>query len=95
MICLGIVGRDLDPAQRKSVLVPAIGRLLKDPFAHSRVAAISALRDVGKGVLTPREYASKVLPLVTPLLLDPAQSVREIAFQLVRRIVDDLEVRCD
>lgn len=94
MICLGIVGKELDSAQRKSVLVPAIGRLLRDPFAHSRVAAITALRDVGPGVLTPREYASKVLPLVSPLLLDPAQSVREIAFKLVRTIVNDLEVRC-
>ena len=70
---------------RQKQLLPAINRALKDPFVPCRLAALKTTLKA-KEFFEPRAIASRVLPVVTPHLLDASRDVRREAFTLV----DDL-----
>jgi SCY1-like protein 1 len=70
---------------RQKMLLPAFVRAMKDPFTPCRLAALrSTLK--AKEFFDPSGLATKVLPTVTPQLLDPSSEVRLEAFAAV----DDL-----
>lgn len=75
----------LTDMSRQKLLLPAYIRAMNDSFTPCRLAALkSTLKS--KEFFDPKGIASKVLPAVTPQLLDPAAEVRREAFQ----VVDDL-----
>lgn len=70
---------------RQKMLLPAFCRAMKDPFTDCRLSALqSALK--AKQFFDPMGIASKVMPAITPLLLDASPEVRREAFMTV----DDL-----
>ena len=92
VICLGKIADLLSPAARKKVLIPAFTRALRDPFPHARAAGLRALNaSHSKAQAEPDTLAAKVLPVICPLLVDPAPEVRGVAFQTLRSIVGSIE----
>ena len=77
-ICLGKIAKDLGTSSRSKVLIAAFTRSLRDPFVHARNAALMSLGATAEH-FTDEDCAAKILPVVSPLLLDKEKLVRDSA----------------
>jgi SCY1-like protein 1 len=75
----------LTEVTRHKILLPAFVRAMKDPFTPCRLAALRSTIKA-KTFFDPMGIASRVMPAITPQLLDPSAEVRREAFTAV----DDL-----
>jgi SCY1-like protein 1 len=75
----------LTETTRQKMLLPAFERAMKDPFTPCRLAALKSTLKA-KEFFDPMGIASRVLPAITPQLLDPSSEVRREALIAV----DDL-----
>lgn len=89
-VCLGKIAPHLHPQVRQRVLVSAFIRAMRDPFPPARVAGILALAATQQYFLL-NEVASRVLPALCPLTVDPEKSVRDPAFKTIRGFLGKLE----
>ena len=79
MICLGKIARNLGAGTRQKVLIAAFTRSLRDPFVHSRSAALQALAAT-VDLFSEEDGAAKVLPAICPSLVDKEKcAVRPLA----------------
>ncbi|CUS13445.1 unnamed protein product [Tuber aestivum] len=74
-ICLGKIARNLGPNTRQKVLTAAFTRALRDPFVHARNAALLALAATAD-VFDENDCAARLLPAITPSLVDKEKLVR-------------------
>lgn len=77
-ILIGKIAPHLNKSSRSTVLATAFGKALKDPFIHSRIAAILALNSSIE-YFTPEIISNKILTVIAPSLLDKSSKVREEA----------------
>jgi SCY1-like protein 1 len=90
VIFIAKISPHLSSVSREKMLLPAYARAMKDPFAPCRLSALqSTLKS--KELFSILDLATKVLPSVTPLTLDPVVDVRREAFQVVHNILKDLQ----
>lgn len=85
-ILLGRLSPQLNATTRKSVLIPAFSRSLKDPFVHARVAGLMAFMATSEGEgasYSIEDLAKSVLPAVVVLLVDSEKLVRDQAIKAV------------
>jgi SCY1-like protein 1 len=85
VLVFGKLAPHLTEASRQKMLLPAFIRAMRDPFVPCRLAALKSMLKA-KEFFDPQGIASKLLPAVTPQLLDSAKDVRREAFT----VVDDL-----
>ncbi|KAI3630247.1 hypothetical protein MIR68_011682 [Amoeboaphelidium protococcarum] len=90
VICLGKICKFMSEQTRKKLLIQSFCRSLKDPFVPARTAALSALTATAE-YYTAADQASKIMPVVVPLLVDSAKSVRDASFKLIRVYLGKLE----
>jgi SCY1-like protein 1 len=84
----------LSESSQQKLLLPAFIRAMKDPFSPCRMAALnSALKS--KDSFKIQELATKVMPAVTPLLLDPMEDVRKEAYSVVDTLLVTLRAESD
>jgi len=79
---------------RHKLLLPAIVRAMKDPFYPCRLAALQSLSKT-KEHFDPNGLASKVVPVIAPMLLDPVQEVRIEAFKVLDIALIELRLESD
>lgn len=89
-VCLGKIACHLHPQTRQKVLIVAFARAMRDPFHPSRMAAVLAL-SATQGYFTLRDCASKVLPALCALTMDPEKTVRDHAFKAIKGFLGKLE----
>ena len=89
-ICLGKIASHIDAPTREKVLIPACCRALKDPFPPGRAAGLMSLTATQQHH-KPLDVATKILPNVAPVVLDPERDVRETALACLRVYVQRLE----
>ena len=77
-ICMGKIAQHMESQERDRVLIPAFCRALQDRFPPGRNAGLLSLSATEQFV-RPADAATKVIPHVAPLMLDPEKSVRETA----------------
>lgn len=77
-ICIGKISGFLNKSSRPTVLATAFGKAMKDPFIHSRLAAIMAISNCIE-YFTPEVICTKILSVIAPSLLDKSSKVREEA----------------
>jgi len=77
-ICLGKIAEYLNYSSRASVLATAFSKAMKDPFIHSRLAAIMAISSC-INYFTPEVISTKILSVIAPSLLDKSSKVRNEA----------------
>jgi SCY1-like protein 1 len=78
----------------QKMLLPAYARAMKDPFLPCRLAGVQSTLKT-KELFTMNDIATKVLPCVMPLLLDPAPNVRQEAFHVVNDFLISLKQESD
>lgn len=74
---------------RSQLLMQALPRALKDNFHHARIAAMRALLAC-EASMDPMGLATKVMPLLAPMLVDPVREVRQVALRGVDKLRDRL-----
>jgi len=67
---------------------------MKDPFSPCRLSALKSTMK-SQSLFTKQDLATKVMPSVMPLLLDPMMDVRQEAFRVVRELLEDLQQESD
>ncbi|KAK0568925.1 Nuclear aminoacylation-dependent tRNA export pathway component [Tilletia horrida] len=77
-VLLGRLSEKLSLNTRRSVLIPAFSRSLKDAFVHARMAGLMALMATADS-FEPKDLALQVLPAICPALVDKEKIVREQA----------------
>ena len=94
VIFIAKIAPSLSEISREKMLLPAYARAMKDVFTPCRM---SALQSLGKSqeLFSRSDLACKVLPAITPLLMDPITDVRKAAFQVVNNLLRILEVESD
>lgn len=73
-ICLGKIGCYIDSSHRQRILISAFTRSLKDPFPPARMAGILAM-SATQQYYSLNEVASKIIPSLAPLTVDPEKQV--------------------
>ncbi|EFQ96689.1 SCY1 protein kinase [Nannizzia gypsea CBS 118893] len=81
-ICLGKIAKNLSASSRPKILVAAFSRSLRDPFVHARNAGLLALAATFD-LFSEEDCAVKVLPVITPALIDKEKLVRDQANKCV------------
>ncbi|XP_075556334.1 N-terminal kinase-like protein yata [Dermacentor variabilis] len=89
-VCLGKIAGHLHPQVRQRVLIVAFTRAMRDPFHPSRMAAILAL-SATQGYFTLKDCATRVLPALCALTMDPEKTVRDHAFSAIKGFLGKLE----
>ncbi|CCH41088.1 putative kinase [Wickerhamomyces ciferrii] len=77
-ICLGKIAEYLSNSSRASILATAFAKAMKDPFIHSRLAAIMAITSC-INYFSPEVISNKILSVIAPSLLDKSSKVRDEA----------------
>lgn len=90
VIFVSKIAPKMSQVSREKHLLPAYVRSMKDVFPPARLAALQALAQ-SKGVFSPQDVATKVLPCVMPILLDPITDVRNEAFTVVNMYMGVLQ----
>jgi SCY1-like protein 1 len=93
-VCLAKIAPQLTPDMRQKVLASGLARVLKDPFSPARIAGLAGFVATFE-YYSAEELASRVLPAVSPLLLDPEKAARDLAFQLLKTISGLLQTAAD
>uniref|UniRef100_A0A7E4VMP5 N-terminal kinase-like protein n=1 Tax=Panagrellus redivivus TaxID=6233 RepID=A0A7E4VMP5_PANRE len=89
-ICLGKIGCYIDPSQRQKILISAFTRALKDPFPPARMSGVLAI-GATQQYYSLVEVANRILPVLSPLTMDPEKQVREQGFKALRGFLEKLE----
>lgn len=89
-VCLGRLAGRLNQSTRNKVLTAAFLRSLKDPFPPARAAGANAIL-VTVEMFGVKDVATRVLPAVSPLLVDAATDVRSLAFKILATFQPVLE----
>lgn len=84
----------LSEVSMQKMLLPAYARAMKDPFLPCRLAGVQSTLNT-KELFTMNDIATKVLPCVMPLLLDPMPNVRQEAFHVVNTFLISLKQESD
>uniref|UniRef100_A0A7S1TAK6 Protein kinase domain-containing protein n=1 Tax=Compsopogon caeruleus TaxID=31354 RepID=A0A7S1TAK6_9RHOD len=88
-VCIGRLANSLNSSARQKVLAPAFVRSLKDPFPPARAAGLVGLI-ASDSFFDPRDIATRILPAVAPLLIDPDGEVRAQAFKCLNAFIPRL-----
>ncbi|XP_028396144.1 N-terminal kinase-like protein [Dendronephthya gigantea] len=89
-VCLGKIARHLPEATRQKVIVAAFLRALRDPFPPAKMAGINALCGTLEYTAV-HECATRVLPALCTMTIDPDKSVRDQTFKAIRLILGKVE----
>ena len=94
VIFIAKLASHLTTTSQQKLLLPAFCRAMKDGFTPCRLAALQSTLKTKQYFSMP-EIATKVLPAVMPLLLDPMENVRKEAFSVVDTLLVSLRAESD
>lgn len=90
VVCLGKLAGHIQPQVRQTLLLAAFLRSTKDPLPPARLAGLAALQQT-QLFFTVRDRATKVLPTLCCLTLDPVREVRDLSLAILRSSFDQIE----
>ena len=94
IIFISKLASHLTPVAREKMILPAFVRALRDTFAPCRLAALQCMVETFE-CFDPQGLASKLLPSITPHLLDPDSNVRKEAFKVSEALLVRLRTESD
>ncbi|TRY54697.1 hypothetical protein DNTS_031232 [Danionella cerebrum] len=89
-VCLGKIAPYLNSGMRQRVLISAFSRATKDPFPASRAAGVLGFAATHQ-YYSMAESASRILPTLCTLTIDPDKNVRDQAFKAIKSFLTKLE----
>jgi len=89
-ICIAKMANYFSKDTRDKVLIPAFARSLKDPFPRTRIAGLMSLAAT-QIYYNKEDCATKVLPVISLLTIDPDKEVRDTAFKTINQFLENLK----
>ncbi|XP_030620623.1 N-terminal kinase-like protein [Chanos chanos] len=89
-VCLGKIASYLNAGMRQRVLISAFSRATKDPFPASRAAGVLGFAATHH-YYSVSESATRILPTLCTLTVDPDKNVRDQAFKAIKSFLSKLE----
>lgn len=89
-VCIGKIAPFINPALRQRILLSAFPKAMRDPFPMARLSGIIALANTDR-FYTLKDVATKVLPCLSTLCVDPEKDVRDEAFKTIKQFLLKLE----
>ncbi|CAF0712601.1 unnamed protein product [Brachionus calyciflorus] len=89
-VCIGKIAPYINPQLRQRILLSAFPKSMRDPFPLARLSGIIALANTDR-FYTLKDIATKVLPSICCLTVDPEKDVRDEAFKTVKQFLQKLE----
>eukprot|EP00615_Pteridomonas_danica_P002502 CAMPEP_0114336978 /NCGR_PEP_ID=MMETSP0101-20121206/6062_1 /TAXON_ID=38822 ORGANISM="Pteridomonas danica, Strain PT" /NCGR_SAMPLE_ID=MMETSP0101 /ASSEMBLY_ACC=CAM_ASM_000211 /LENGTH=495 /DNA_ID=CAMNT_0001469071 /DNA_START=839 /DNA_END=2326 /DNA_ORIENTATION=- len=89
-IFFGKIAGQLAPTTRLRIIIPVFLRAMKDPFPYGRLAAVRAT-SACKAFYDAPLIVGKLIPSLTPLLLDPYGPVREATFDCLAVLLEPVK----
>ncbi|EAN77562.1 uncharacterized protein TEOVI_000130100 [Trypanosoma equiperdum] len=89
-IALCLIADTIPAEYRSKLFAQRFGRMLKDPFAPSRTAALRSFHTTLKH-FTAQDIAELVIPGVSPLSMDKVAEVRAVALDVIHAAVSRLD----
>ena len=94
VIFIAKIAPQLSEVSMQKMLLPSYIRAFKDPFPPCRLAALQSTTK-SKALFKMPDLASKVMPAVMPLTLDPMPNVRKEAFGVIDQFLVALKQESD
>ena len=90
-ICLSLISSHIPESIRGKTLVNGFGRMLKDPFIPSKLAALQSINNT-MASYTPSQIAEQLLPALSPICVEARSAeVREAAIIGLEKMVTKLK----
>lgn len=89
-VCIGKIANFINPQLRQRILLSAFPKAMRDPYPLARLSGIVAFANTGS-FYTLKDIASKVLPSLCMLTIDPEKDVRDEAFKTIKMYTQKLE----
>lgn len=89
-VCLGKIAKHLSIQTQQNVLLPALLRVLRDPFPPARHAAIAGMA-ANEGLFNLRDCATKIMPALCQMCIDPDANVRKLSFKSLKLFIERAE----
>lgn len=89
-VCIGKIAIFINPQLRQRILLSAFPKAMRDPYPLARLSGIVAFANTDR-FYTLRDIASKVLPSLCMLTIDPEKDVRDEAFKTIKLYSQKLE----
>lgn len=93
-VCLGKIAKHFSNQVQQTHLLTNFLRVLRDPFPPARQAAIAGL-SANESLFNVKSCATKIMPALCPMCLDPNVNVRKMAFKSLKLFLEKAEVESD
>ena len=93
-ICLGKIAKHFSSETRNTALLPSLLRAMRDPFPPARHAAVAAIT-ANESLFNDKDCASKIMPSLCQLFIDPDLNVKRLAFKSIKLFIERLEALSD
>lgn len=89
-VCMGKITKHLSTQTQQNVLLPNLLRVLRDPFAPARHAAVAGMA-ANESLFTLRDCATKIMPALCQMCIDPDLNVRKLTFKSLKLFIERAE----
>lgn len=93
-VCLAKIAKLLSAETQSTILLPTFIKVMRDPFPPARHAAIAGVT-TNESLFKDVDCATKIMPSLCHLCIDPETNVRRLAFHSLKVFVDRLESKSD
>lgn len=93
-VCLGKIAKHLSSQVQQTVLLPALLRVLRDPFPPVRHAAIAGM-SANESLFSLKDCANKIMPALCQMCIDPDANVRRLTFKSLSLFIERAQIQSE
>lgn len=93
-VCLGKIAKYFNSHTQQTVLLPSFLRMLRDPFPPARHAAIAGI-SANESIFSVKDCATKIMPALCALCIDPDTNVRRLTFKSLSLFIDRVKAQSE
>lgn len=94
IVCLGKIAKLLNSHAQQAIAMPNFLRAFRDPFPPSRHAAIAAI-SANEAMFNSKDCATKIMPALCAMCIDPDVNVRRIALKSLKLFLDRIHAESE
>lgn len=93
-VCLGKIAKHFSSQVQQTVLLPTFLRMLRDPFAPARHAAIAGMA-ANESLFNLKDCATKIMPALCQMCIDTDANVRKLTFKSLNLFIERAQAQSE